>query len=60
MLLRTSRCVFTEGELVWDGEGNLLQVFTTGLSGEAQDRHLPCQAEAVSGIEIQTPFDMLE
>ena len=32
-----------------DGMEDLLQVFTTGVSGEAQDRHLSCQAEAVSG-----------
>ena len=53
MLLRTSRCVFTEGEWVWDGEESLLQVFTTGVSSKAQDRHVPCEAEAISG-ETQT------
>ena len=42
-------------------EKDLLQVFTTGVSGDAQDRHLPCQAEAVSGIKMQIRLtDMLE
>ena len=49
MLLRTLRCVFTEGEWVWDGEESLLQVFTTGVSGSPQDWNLPREVEAVSG-----------